>query len=216
MVNCVSTATDPSCKINYQYGNYRRFEREEFFLIYKDYSMSRRALVLLLVMTLILIFSYNHLRAAEKGDTPTGKKSVLSIVPLSGPAVMAKVKSSTAKLVLVNIWSTWCQPCVEEFPELVKIREDFKDRGVDVLLVSADFDDQMDNLKAFLKKNNVDFEVYLKTGKDMEFIDSFDPRWTGALPVTFLFDSHGQVIELWNKKISYEQLQKALLHHLNP
>lgn len=177
--------------------------------------MSRRVLIILLGITLILSVSSSRLIADEKNGSSSGSNGGLSIVRLSGPAVMAKVKSSTARLVLVNIWATWCQPCVEEFPELVKIREDFKGRGVEVLLVSADFDDQMEKLNAFLLKNKVDFEVYLKAGKDMDFIESFDPRWSGALPVTFLFDDRGQVVELWNEKISYEQLNQSLLQHLN-
>lgn len=125
------------------------------------------------------------------------------IVKVTGPDVLQRVKESPGKAVLVNIWATWCAPCVEEFPELLEIRHAWKDRGLEVMLVSADFDSQYDKLKAFLAEQKVDFVTYHKTGKDMAFIDSFGTdEWTGALPVTLLYDDAGKLVKVWNEKIA--------------
>jgi thiol-disulfide isomerase/thioredoxin len=125
------------------------------------------------------------------------------IIKVIGPDVLQRVKESPGKAVLVNIWATWCAPCVEEFPELLEIRRAWKDRGLEVMLVSADFDSQYDKLKDFLAAHKVDFVTYHKTGKDMAFINSFETEeWTGALPVTLLYDDAGKLVKVWNEKIT--------------
>src|SRR5206468_617317 len=53
------------------------------------------------------------------------------------------------KVVVLNFWATWCPPCVEEMPSLVKMQQQLKDRGVEVLAVSIDAD--ADAYHKFLK-----------------------------------------------------------------
>jgi thiol-disulfide isomerase/thioredoxin len=149
------------------------------------------------------------------GEVEDNQSEVLTVTTVSGPELMALVRSSEAKAVLLNVWATWCRPCVEEFPELLKIRRDYKDKGLEVLLVSADFEDQREKMVSFLREQGVDFEVYFKTGKDAEFIDALNPRWEGALPATLLFDGKGEMVHFWNAKVTYEQLKDTLLAVLN-
>ncbi|HYM81181.1 MAG TPA: TlpA disulfide reductase family protein, partial [Candidatus Limnocylindria bacterium] len=96
-----------------------------------------------------------------------------------------------AEVVLVNIWATWCAPCREEFPDLMRLNERYRDRGLRLILVSADFEDQLPLARRFLAKQGVDFPSYLKTGDDMRFINAMDSRWTGALPATLIYDGRG-------------------------
>jgi len=74
---------------------------------------------------------------------------------------------------------------------LVRVAHKYQDRGLKVILVSADFDTEIAATKQFLAAQGVDFPSYIKAEKDQAFIDALDKRWTGALPATFIYDGAG-------------------------
>ena len=89
------------------------------------------------------------------------------------------------KVVVLNFWATWCPPCVEEMPSLVKLQSDLKDRVV-VLAVSVDDDER--SYHTFLKKNNVDLlTVRDPQQKSNELYGSF------KFPETYIIDRSGVV-----------------------
>ena len=126
------------------------------------------------------------------------------------PELLDAVGSGDASATVVNIWATWCQPCTEEFPDLLRLSRNYRGRGVRLVLVSADFDDSLASVKDYLAGQGVDFVSYLKSGDDMEFIDRLEPRWTGALPATFLYDGGGSLRDFWEGKASYETMEGRL------
>lgn len=105
--------------------------------------------------------------------------------------ILERVREPGATAVVMNVWATWCTPCREEFPDLMRLRHDYERQGMRLVLVSADFPDQSEEARLFLTRQGVDFSTFLKTGKDMEFINGLEPRWSGALPATFVYDGRG-------------------------
>jgi len=89
------------------------------------------------------------------------------------------------KVVVLNFWATWCPPCVEEMPSLVKLQSSLKDRVV-VLAVSVDEDER--SYRTFLKKNNVD----LLTVRDPQQ-KSNELYGTFKFPETYIIDRQGVV-----------------------
>ena len=89
------------------------------------------------------------------------------------------------KTVVLNFWATWCPPCVEEMPSLVKMQSNLKDRVV-VLAVSVDEDER--SYRTFLKKNNVD----LVTVRDPQQ-KSNELYGTFKFPETYIIDRNGVV-----------------------
>jgi len=124
--------------------------------------------------------------------------------------ILARVRDSEAKAVLVNVWATWCVPCREEFPDLMRLRQSHRELGFDLVLVSADFDTPLEEVRGFLTEQGVDFPSYLKAGADMKFIEALDPEWSGALPASFLFDGDGVRRHTWVGKVTYEELEKQV------
>jgi len=118
-------------------------------------------------------------------------------------------------VVLVNIWATWCMPCREEFPEIVRLYRDYRDRGLDVVFVSGDLEGDTSQVLDFLAEQGVDFTSYLKVGKDMEFIDTFYPEWSGLLPATFIYDAQRTVQHFWEGEASYEVFESRVLDAFN-
>ena len=124
--------------------------------------------------------------------------------------VLAAVRSAGAKAVVVNLWATWCVPCREEFPDLMRFYRTYKDRGVSLLLVSGDFSSETDPAKEFLASQGVDFPSWLKSEGDDSFINAFDPAWSGALPATFIYDSTGAKRHSFLGPVTYDALEKEV------
>ncbi|MEW6335948.1 MAG: redoxin domain-containing protein [Acidobacteriota bacterium] len=127
--------------------------------------------------------------------------------PSGAAGVKAAVEAARGKVVLVNVWATWCEPCREEFPDLLRLRREERSRGLELILVSADFERQAATAQAFLREQGVDFPSLLKSGDDMDFIEGLEPRWSGSLPATFVYDRSGRLVEYWEGMADYETLR---------
>ena len=141
--------------------------------------------------------------AAPRAAAP---KLAATPVQVTASDLLARVKASPGKVVLVNTWATWCVPCRKEMPDLLRLRKELGARGFELVLVTADFADAVPDARAFLAETGVDFETFHKKQGDQEFIDGLDPSWSGALPFTVLFNRNGQRAASWEGREPYEQL----------
>lgn len=131
---------------------------------------------------------------------------------LAGPeAIVAEVRKPGASAVLVNVWASWCTPCVEEFPDLLHVARELSPKGLRLILVNVDFPGSENETTAFLTKQGVDFPTYARTGKDEAFVDGLEPKWSGAIPATFLYDDSGKLVKYWEGKASYPVIKKRAL-----
>ena len=138
--------------------------------------------------------------AAASASAPAGHPV---LTPADAAAVKKAIAAPGAKAVLVNIWATWCGPCRDEFPDVLKIRKDLETQGLRVILVSADFDDGKADALKFLKDMGVDFPSFIKTGKDEDFMNGLAKEWSGMLPATLVYDGKGSLRDLREGKQSY-------------
>jgi thiol-disulfide isomerase/thioredoxin len=127
------------------------------------------------------------------------------------PAILEAVKAPGAAAVLVNVWATWCEPCREEMPDLVRFYREHRARGLRLVLVSADDEDQTAAVAGVLASLGVDATAFIKRGSDTAFIDSLDPKWRGALPATFLFDGKGVRRHSWHGTVTYQSLRSRVV-----
>ena len=114
---------------------------------------------------------------------------------------------------LVNFWATWCDPCREEMPDLVRIDEEFRALGLDFVLVSLDdIEEIAKGGPEFLTPMRAGrIPAYLLNANDPEAaITSVDPRWRGELPATFLFDREGRLAYKHTGRIKPPELRKAI------
>jgi len=118
--------------------------------------------------------------------------------------VVRLVGEARGRVVLVNVWATWCDPCREEFPALVRLQREIPTGDFRLVLVSADFASQRPQVERFLAGQGVDFPTYFKGQGDDDFIARMSPAWSGALPATWLYRRDGSVAEFWEGGSSYE------------
>ena len=110
------------------------------------------------------------------------------------------------RAVFINVWATWCEPCRREMPDILRFARDPKQRGVRVLLLSADDLQDRHAVSNFLTSVGVDFPSYLKSGDSRTFMNAIDPGWDGNIPTSWLLDPGGKRVHLWNGSLTYEQL----------
>jgi cytochrome c biogenesis protein CcmG, thiol:disulfide interchange protein DsbE len=139
-------------------------------------------IVLLLGVFVYVIFDSFHQRLVEVGDSAPD----FSITTDSGRTVTAG--SFGGKLLVLNFWASWCQPCLQEVPSLEVFNRQFAPEGVVVLGVSVDKNENL--YHRFLQQFPVTFQV------------ARDPSWdiaanygTFQLPETYIIDSSGKVVQ---------------------
>ncbi|OBQ54647.1 TlpA family protein disulfide reductase [Tamlana sp. s12] len=114
------------------------------------------------------------------------------------------------KIHVINFWATWCGPCVKELPYFEKIHETYKDKNVEVLLVSLDFPHQYDSkLKPFIKDKKLKSKVIALDDPDMNtWIPKVDPSWSGALPATIIYKNDQSAF--FEQSFTFESLEKEI------
>jgi thiol-disulfide isomerase/thioredoxin len=133
-------------------------------------------------------------------------------------AGLAKIiKERNDKVLLLNIWATWCAPCREEFPDLNKIAGEYGSKNVEVIGISIDFsEDIKSKVIPFLKKQKANFVNYVSAFKnDEELIYFVNKDWNGALPATIIYDREGKQISFMSGKRTYKEFSETIKICLN-
>lgn len=117
----------------------------------------------------------------------------LEMIDIEG--IKRLIANDSDNLRLINVWATWCGPCIVEFPELVSIDRMYRGRRFEFISLSADIPSRKDNVLRFLENHEAANKNYLYNDTDKyALIDAVDDKWQGALPHTLLVAPGGQVI----------------------
>jgi thiol-disulfide isomerase/thioredoxin len=127
-------------------------------------------------------------------------------------AIRAIAAGDAKKLRLVNVWATWCGPCVIEFPDLVSLHRIYRGRDFEVVTVNADDPDKREKALSFLKEQQASTRnVAFAKGDPYALIEAVDPKWPGALPYTMLVAPGGKVIYRSDGQLEMRGLRKAIV-----
>ncbi|MDQ3633043.1 MAG: redoxin family protein [Acidobacteriota bacterium] len=162
--------------------------------------------------TFAVIFFANANLFAQKTKNPpkakTSKSAVVSQIPKVTQIDEIKIKSllkPNGKPLLVNFWATWCVPCREEFPELVEIDKEYKDK-IDFITISLDDLAEINrDVPKFLVEMKATMSAYLlKTTDENAVISSISKDWAGGLPFSILYNKDGEIVHFKQGKIKPE------------
>lgn len=153
---------------------------------------------LLRLFAAILLFSL-FLLSCESQTQRSDQTDAVSISPLKVTQIdeqgLKDLLKPKGRPLLINFWATWCGPCREEFPDLVKIGTDHKDK-IDLVTVTLDEPSEINGeVPKFLAEMKSGFPAYLlKTADQDAAINLVSKDWQGALPFTILFNAQGETI----------------------
>jgi thiol-disulfide isomerase/thioredoxin len=124
--------------------------------------------------------------------------------------------SGTGKVRMINVWATWCGPCVSEFDELVEQNLRFRHRDFELVTVAAQFPDEEPKVLKFLQKKHASTRNLIFGSTDKyALIEALDPEWQGALPHTLLIGPDGKVIYRQTGSIDFLAIRRAIVPALN-
>jgi cytochrome c biogenesis protein CcmG/thiol:disulfide interchange protein DsbE len=161
-----------------------------------------------LVMLGLLLFVYlggSNGQAAAKSDFSSVPVEVnykapdLQLRDMNGGAV--SLEMYRGKVVLVNLWATWCPPCKAEMPTLQSFYEEYKDTGF--VVIAIDNGEAVDLVKPFVSEYDLTFPVWL----DEDYVTE-DAFGTISLPSSWVIDRAGVVRLSWVGEISSRVLEK--------
>lgn len=142
------------------------------------------------------------------------KKKPVAITKLDAAGIKELVQNSSEKLRLINVWATWCAPCVAEYPDLVILQRMYGARDFEFVSISADRPEHEEKALAFLKKTPSPIDNYLFDGTDnYQLIEAIDPDWNGALPYTLLVEPGGKKVFAYQGVVDQLTLRRAIVEH---
>jgi thiol-disulfide isomerase/thioredoxin len=129
---------------------------------------------------------------------------------VSAEQVEALIKENEGSVVVVNFWATWCPPCLKEFPDLIDVYEETHSRGVTVVAVSMNADDETADIDAFLERFKPPFAIYRAASIDNAFYAGIVEPWFGELPITLVYDAAGELRHYHRKAITRDELSAEI------
>lgn len=124
--------------------------------------------------------------------------------------------NKTDKVRLINVWATWCGPCVSEFDELVETNLRFRHRDFELVTVCAQFPDEKPQILRFLEKHHASTKNYYFGETDKyKLFEALDPEWKGGLPHTLLIAPGGEVLFRQTDELDFLELRRRIVPALN-
>jgi len=124
-----------------------------------------------------------------------------------------ELNKQTDSVYIYNFWATWCKPCTEEMPALLKIQKEFANDKMKLILISLDMPSQKDTrLAKFIKDYEISSKVLLLDEPDAnKWIPMVDESWTGSIPATLISAPLINYRKFHEGVISYGDLKSHLL-----
>jgi thiol-disulfide isomerase/thioredoxin len=129
---------------------------------------------------------------------------------VSAEDVQALIMENEGVVVVVNFWATWCPPCLKEFPDLIDVYEQNQERGVAVIAVSMNADDETEDVASFLERFKPPFPIYRAASVDEAFFNGIVQPWYGELPITLVYDASGELRHYHRKAITRDELSAEI------
>ena len=164
------------------------------------------------VAVCIVLVSFAAPAQKRKGRAAHPQKSLPVVTPIDTDALKAILTQERQRPLLINFWATFCDPCRDEFPDLVKIDKEYRPRSLDFVTISLDdMTDIKTSVPKFLQDMKATMPAYLLNTSDPEpAINLVDRRWQGDLPATYLYNEKGEVVYKHIGRVNTAELREAI------
>jgi peroxiredoxin len=154
-------------------------------------------------------------RADAKASLAKWEKEEVKLDLIDEAGVAKLAKNDTDQLLVVNVWATWCGPCVTELPELLTMNRMYRGRKFRLVTISLDDPDQKADAHKALKELHMSTANYLSSiEKKDRFADLLDKDWKGPLPHTLVIAPGGKILYRKNGPLEPLELKRAIVDQL--
>lgn len=148
------------------------------------------------------------LAAALLLSTPVAVQAAGKVELATAGEFSAALAAQQGKVIVLNLWATWCTPCLKEIPDLMQLEREFAAKGVKLVAVGMDDPTELARVDSFRQKFFPDFVSYLRNEPDMDtLVSKVDPAWNELLPTTYLIGRDGKVVKRIQGKKSLEEFR---------
>ena len=141
------------------------------------------------------------------------KEVKLSQIDVKGVEALMR-NADSKKLRLVNVWATWCGPCILEYPEFIVLQRMYGARDFEFVSLSADKPDKQEKVLDFLKGKQSAVTNYLFREDDKyALINAVSKDWNGALPYTVLIEPGGKIVWQHQGEVDFLALKRRIVEH---
>jgi len=139
-------------------------------------------------------------------------KEPVELEPVDEAGIKELLQNNSGKLRLINIWATWCGPCVVEFPEFVTMNRMYRGRDFEFVSICLDDLEKKDKALKFLKEKQASNKNYIfNIDNKYAFIEAIDPKWPGALPYTMIVEPGGKIVYAKQNIIDPAKIKKLIV-----
>jgi peroxiredoxin len=139
----------------------------------------------------------------------------VTLKELDEVALERLARNDTDKLLVVNVWATWCGPCVAELPEFVTMHRMYRKRPFELVTISIDEREQKDAAVKLLTENHCSATNYLAALDSRDRLaDILDKEWQGPIPYTLLIAPGGKIIYRQSGPIESVEVRRQIVNFL--
>jgi thiol-disulfide isomerase/thioredoxin len=149
----------------------------------------------------------------DKVNNDWNEKPV-ALEPIDVDGIKELLLNNSGKLRLINIWATWCGPCVIEYPDLLKLNRMYYTRNFELVSLSADQPTNREKVLEFLSSKHSAVANYIFSLEDKyALIEAVDPGWSGSIPYSILLEPGGKVIYSAEGAVDLLKLKKTIVEN---
>jgi peroxiredoxin len=139
----------------------------------------------------------------------------VALSPINLDSVARLARNDTKKLLVINLWATWCGPCVAELPELVTMNRMYRGRNFQLVTISLDDVAKHEEALNVLRENHVSSTNYILSSSDRDkFAEALDQDWPGPVPYTLVVAPGGKIVYRKTGQIDPLELKRAVVGYL--
>lgn len=125
------------------------------------------------------------------------------------------IEAPNNKTKIINFWATWCKPCLEELPYFEQVHKKYKDKNVEVVLVSLDQASLSNKVQASVLKNKITADVVILDEVDFnKWINLVDTTWSGSIPATLIVSKDHKSKKFFEQQLTLKELEE-IIHSIN-
>lgn len=158
---------------------------------------------------------WSEKRASARQSIERWNAEPVTVEPIGTAGVRTLVANDTEKYRLINVWATWCGPCVQELPELVTVHRMYRKRRFELITISIDGAANREAALKVLKENHVSAKNYVFSSDNLDQLaEALDKDWPGPVPYTILVAPGGKIVYRKLDAIEPLKLRQAIIEHL--